>query len=304
MQPSAAQRATTPTNVLVVGVGGQGVIMVSRVVASLCHARGLQVKQSEVHGMAKRGGAVFSHIRFGHQVWSPTIPKGEADVLIALEWAEGLRWLDYLDPHRGILIADTQRIVPPFSCRNRKRGAVAAYVTETPAEIIDRVAQGFALDAGGIAGALGNRRAANTVLLGALSCALDFAADDWLEVLSRFVPAKTVEINRRAFLEGRAWVAEADAGAERQAVGAGDAPPAAPAAEAHRGVRLEIIEAWCKGCDICVKMCPERCLLLNGKGIVELTDAGACTGCRICEWLCPDFAIAVHADGAAAAIAR
>jgi indolepyruvate ferredoxin oxidoreductase beta subunit len=283
---------TSPTNVLVVGVGGQGVIMVSKVVASLCQGRGLQVKQSEVHGMAKRGGAVFSHIRFGHEVWSPTIPKGGAHVLVALEWAEGLRWLDYLDPHRGILIADTQRIVPPFSCRNRKRGARAAYVTETPAEIIERVPQGFALDAGGIATRLGNRRAANTVLLGALSCALDFAADDWLDVLARFVPAKTVDINRRAFLEGRAWVAQPD----RQAANA--APPAAPAAVTH-GVRLEIIEAWCKGCDICVRMCPERCLRLNGNGIAELADPQACTGCRICEWLCPDFAIAVRAEAAA-----
>ena len=87
-----------PTNVLIVGVGGQGVIMVSKILARLSQLQGLQVKQSEVHGMAKRGGSVFSHIRFGEEVWSPTIPMGEADVVLGLEWAEGLRWLRYLKP--------------------------------------------------------------------------------------------------------------------------------------------------------------------------------------------------------------
>ena len=79
------------TNVMITGVGGQGVIMVSKVLAMLCQSQGYQVKQSEVHGMAKRGGAVFSHVRFGREVHSPTIPVGQADILLALEWAEGLR---------------------------------------------------------------------------------------------------------------------------------------------------------------------------------------------------------------------
>ena len=93
---------SAPVNVLIVGVGGQGVILVSKVLAALAQARGLAVKQSEVHGMAKRGGSVFSHVRFGDQVYSPTIPRGEADVLVALEWAEGLRWLPFLRPGAGI----------------------------------------------------------------------------------------------------------------------------------------------------------------------------------------------------------
>ena len=123
---SGVAAAAAPTNVLIVGVGGQGVIMVSKVLAELCQLQGLQVKQSEVHGMAKRGGGVFSHVRFGAQVWSPTIPKGEAHVLVALEWAEGLRWLPHLDAARGTFIADTQRIVPPFACRTRRPGAADA----------------------------------------------------------------------------------------------------------------------------------------------------------------------------------
>ncbi len=153
-----------PTNVLVVGVGGQGVIMVSKILAQLCQIQGFEVKQSEVHGMAKRGGVVFSHVRFGAKVWSPTIPRGEADVLIALEWAEGLRWLEYLRPDRGVLIADTQQIVPPFACLDRKRGAAMGYSRETPAEVLGRVASGFALDAAGMAAELGNPRVSNSVL--------------------------------------------------------------------------------------------------------------------------------------------
>jgi len=288
-----------PTNVLVVGVGGQGVIMVSKVLATLCQGQGFQVKQSEVHGMAKRGGAVFSHIRFGAEVWSPTIPRGEADVLVALEWAEGLRWLDYLRPETGILIADTRRIVPPFACRNRRRGAALDYVAETPAEIIERVGEGIALDAAGIAERLGNTRAANTVLLGALSTALDFAADGWLSVLDRFVPPKTVEVNRQAFLEGRDQVALLHEQASPPTT-VPEAPRAVPAPESDP-VTLEIIDDWCKGCDICVKMCPERCLALDDRAIVILTDADACTGCRVCEWLCPDFAIVVHVGETAGA---
>ena len=112
-----------PVNVLIVGVGGQGVIMVSKVLARLCQKSGFQVKQSEIHGMAKRGGAVFSHVRFGEEVWSPTIPAGKADILLALEWAEGMSWLKYLNPQKGTFICDTERIVPPFAYRNRQLGA-------------------------------------------------------------------------------------------------------------------------------------------------------------------------------------
>ena len=96
MRPEAAA-VTAPTNVLIVGVGGQGVITVSKILAQLCLHNKLNVKQSEIHGMAKRGGAVFSHVRFGSEVYSPTIPLGQADILLALEWAEGLRWLPYLN---------------------------------------------------------------------------------------------------------------------------------------------------------------------------------------------------------------
>jgi indolepyruvate ferredoxin oxidoreductase beta subunit len=289
---SANQTEARPTNVLVVGVGGQGVIMVSKILAQLCQSQGFEVKQSEVHGMAKRGGVVFSHVRFGEKVWSPTIPRGESDVLIALEWAEGLRWLEYLRPDRGVLIADTQQIVPPFACLDRKRGAAMGYSRETPAEVLGRVASGFAPDATRMATELGNPRASNSVLLGVLSTALEFPVDDWRDTLARLVPPKTVEVNLQAFEQGRAWAVAARE--SPPAPPSLPAPPPAAAAQADVTIELEITEAWCKGCDICVKMCPERCLALNANQVVEVVDPEACTGCHICEWLCPDFAIAVH----------
>lgn len=289
------QSVKTPVNVLVVGVGGQGVIMVSKVLAALCQQQGFQVKQSEVHGMAKRGGSVFSHVRFGEQVYSPTIPMGQADVLVALEWAEGLRWLPYLKPETGIFIADTQQIVPPFACRDRKHGAVSGYAKESVAEISELISNCFAADAGFMAAELGNAKAANTLLLGMLSTALDFPADDWCEVISQFVPPKTVDINMQAFSQGRDWVERYDPAVLKGGKGIAVRPSGSVATPHEVQFELPVItEAWCKSCDICVKFCPERCLSLNENRIAELTKPELCTLCRICERLCPDFAISLN----------
>lgn len=302
--------SATPVNVMIVGVGGQGVILVSKVLASLAQARGFEVKQSEVHGMAKRGGAVFSHVRFGPRVWSPTIPMGEVDLLVALEWAEAMRWLPWLKPGSGVLLCDTKRIVPPFACRNRRPGAAVAYSRETPAEVREHVGEAYAIDATTIAEALGNDRTANVVLLGALSTALEFPLAEWEATLAAMVPPKTVQTNLQAFRRGREWVQLEQARGEHRAsagggfvaaaahdlaAGAGSTRSAEPAVDPYT-VRLEITPQWCKSCDICVKLCPERCLRLNDERIVEPTDPALCTGCRLCEWLCPDFAIRVHLD--------
>ncbi len=288
---------TSPTNVLIVGVGGQGVILVSKVLAALAQAKGHEVKQSEVHGMAKRGGTVFSHVRFGPEVWSPTIERGQADILVALEWAEGLRWLPWLRAGSGMLVCDTQRIVPPFACLNRRPGAAMRYARETPDEVRAHVAEGHAIEATRIATELGNERAANVVLLGALSSALEFGVEEWEAALVQFVPKNAVEINLRAFREGRGWIERARAGRAPEL----DLPALPTQARAAPEVRLEITPEWCKSCDICVKLCPERCLRLNGERVVELADATKCTGCRLCEWLCPDFVIRVHLHEEAAA---
>lgn len=295
--PAAAPKVM---NVLIVGVGGQGVIMVSKVLAWLAQSRGLDVKQSEVHGMAKRGGSVFSHVRFGPRVWSPTIPQGEADVLVALEWAEAMRWLPYLKPGSGILLCDTKRIVPPFACLNRQADAPLRYSRETPEEVKAHVPEGYAMDATGMAEGLGNERASNVVLLGALSAALEFKAEEWEQALVQFVPKKTVEVNLEAFRLGRTWIEEARTATRAPAHAPAKTAPQAPA-PAQRRVRLEITPEWCKSCDICVKLCPERCLRLNAERIVELAQPEKCTGCRVCEWLCPDFAIRVHLDNPAVA---
>ena len=291
-------KANATTNVLIVGVGGQGVIMVSKVLARLCQRHGYDVKQSEVHGMAKRGGVVFSHVRFGAKVWSPTVPEGTADVLLALEWAEALRWLSYLKSETGTFIADTQHIVPPFACLNRHRGAASRYARETPDEIVAKVKRGYALDATGIATELGNFRVSNTVLLGALSTALDFDEDDWRDTIRELVPPKTIDTNLAAFQEGRDWVAEARNAPREKAKPNGKTtevhspePDAKEGGEALHDLHPAITEEWCKGCDICVKMCPERCLKLNAEQIAVLFKPERCTGCRVCEWLCPDFAI-------------
>jgi indolepyruvate ferredoxin oxidoreductase beta subunit len=294
-----------PTNVLVVGVGGQGVLMISKVLAQVCARRGLEVKQSEVHGMAKRGGVVFSHVRFGSRVWSPTIPKGEADVVVALEWAEGLRWLPYLRPDRGTFLADTRRIVPPFACRDRRPGGCTTYPTRSAEAVRGRVAQSIVVDALGTAEELGNPRAANTVLLGALSTVLDFPAEEWRAAIDASVPPRSTTVNRAAFERGRES-ARSTGGGDRVAPApppeseAEWAPGGAEVPSAGSSARLEITAAWCKGCDICVKFCPERCLVLDASQVVEMTDPGACSGCRICEWLCPDFAIRVRTGSSSA----
>ncbi|PPQ33346.1 2-oxoacid:acceptor oxidoreductase family protein [Rhodopila globiformis] len=289
----AALDTTRGLNVMVVGVGGQGVLMISKALALIGQRQGLQVKQSEVHGMAKRGGVVFSHVRFGAEVWSPTIARGEADVLIALEWAEGLRWLEFLRPQTGVFIADTRRIVPPFACRSRRHGAPMAYARETPAEVLDKVGEGYALDATAIARGLGESRAANTVLLGVLSASMDVSAADWLAVLETLAPPKSRAINLKAFEAGRAW-ADAARGDPSLSFDAGFDTHVTQADLPDVSVRHTINAAWCKGCDICVKLCPERCLALNEHQVAYLKAPQACTGCHVCEWLCPDFAIDVQ----------
>ncbi|MGO9417986.1 2-oxoacid:acceptor oxidoreductase family protein [Roseiarcus sp.] len=293
MEAPKAVDSTRSLNVMIVGVGGQGVLMISKALALIGQKQGLEVKQSEVHGMAKRGGVVFSHVRFGEEVWSPTIARGDADALIALEWAEGLRWLEYLRPETGVFIADTRRIVPPFACRSRRHGAPMAYARETPAEVLEKVGEGFALDATAIASGLGEPRAANTVLLGVLSTSMDVSVADWLAVLETLTPQESRAINLEAFEAGRVW-AEAARSDPSLRFDADFGTRVTHADQPEVSVKLDINAAWCKGCDICVKLCPERCLALNDLQVAYLTEPEACTGCRVCEWLCPDFAIEVR----------
>ncbi|MBP7866364.1 MAG: indolepyruvate oxidoreductase subunit beta [Acidobacteria bacterium] len=184
-------------NILLVGVGGQGIILASEVITELAMRAGLDAKKSEVHGMSQRGGVVSSHVRFGPKVHSPLIEEGQANILCAFEILETLRWLHHIRPD-GIVLANTQRIVPPIATSGQ------AHYPDDPAGTLQSLFPGAVLvPAAEIARELGNERLVNTIVMGRLSRELDFPAGLWQEVLAEFVPPKAKELNRQAFERGR-----------------------------------------------------------------------------------------------------
>ncbi len=190
------------TNVLVVGVGGQGVILASNILCEVALQAGHDVKKSEVHGMAQRGGVVSSHIRFGPKVYSPLIALSASDAVLAFEASEALRWAHEVKKE-GSLFASTQTIIPPTG-GDRK----AKKYPENPIEDAKKVCQGrvVPIEADKMAIQLGNSRLTNTILLGALSHGLDIDLDIWKETISKMVPPKTIDLNLKAFEEGRTAV--------------------------------------------------------------------------------------------------
>ncbi|MFZ5511274.1 MAG: indolepyruvate oxidoreductase subunit beta [Pseudomonadota bacterium] len=194
------------TNILVVGIGGQGVMTATEILAEAAIAMGHDVKKTEVAGMSQRGGVVSSHLRFGPRVLSPQIAPGSAHLLLGFEAAEALRWAGHLRPD-GLVLTNTARIVPPI---------VNAGIFDYPEDPIGQIrALGLevrAFDAMSIARELGELRLGNTVMLGAIADHLPFAPEVLLEsIVRRFQARKPqlVELNRRAFAAGRAAVAEA-----------------------------------------------------------------------------------------------
>ena len=190
------------TTVSLVGVGGQGILLGAAVLAETAMAEGLDVKASEVKGMAQRGGSVLSTVRFGRHVYSPL--ARHADLVFATELLEGLRGLDLLAP-RGTLVSATTRILPGSVLRGEE-----AYPEELAAAAAARGVRLILLDAEELAREAGNLRAVNVVLLGAASLVLPFSPDAWERGLAVAVPAKILEVNRRAFALGR------DAGAGQE----------------------------------------------------------------------------------------
>jgi indolepyruvate ferredoxin oxidoreductase beta subunit len=186
-------------NFLLVGVGGQGTILASNVLAELGLASGYDVKKAEVHGMSQRGGSVISHLRWGESVYSPIIPKGEADILISFEKLEALRFIDMLRPDGLILINDYEIVPVTVS------SGVSIYPTdETIRNVIQTYTnQAYWVKGVEIAESLGMTKASNVVLLGALSALLGMDADSWLQVISSRVPTKSLALNRQAFELGR-----------------------------------------------------------------------------------------------------
>jgi indolepyruvate ferredoxin oxidoreductase, beta subunit len=193
-------------NFLLAGVGGQGTILASDVLVNVGLAAGLSAKQAEVHGMSQRGGDVTSHVRWGKVVYSPMAGAGEVDVLLAFEKVEALRNLRACRPGALVLVND-ETIAPVTVTSGGQRYPRDEQVRAAVARVTGR---GVFLDGAGIAAALGNPRAANIVLLGALSGLLErealvpgLTARMWLAVIAERVPAKYLELNRQAFEAGR-----------------------------------------------------------------------------------------------------
>jgi indolepyruvate ferredoxin oxidoreductase beta subunit len=185
------------TNILVAGVGGQGVILASDIMCEVFMEAGFDVKKSEVHGMAMRGGIVTSHFRFGKKVYSPLIKQGEVDILFAFEQVEGLRWLNHLRSN-GKVVMNDHKVNPPIVNLGEME-----YPKGIP-EIIKSKFKDFYLIRGTeIALQMGDARAANVVLLGAISKLFEVGEDLWLNTILKYLPAKVHELNRKAFSAGR-----------------------------------------------------------------------------------------------------
>ena len=188
------------TTVSLVGVGGQGILLGAAILAETAALAGLEVKASEVKGMAQRGGSVLSTVRFGEHVWSPVSPH--ADVVIATELLEGIRGLDLLAAHGTLVCAVTTRITPGSVLRREED-----YPDDLAGAAALRGVHLVAVDAEGLAREAGTLRAVNVALLGAASTVLRFTEQDWRRGLEAAVPAKILEVNRRAVARARAAVA-------------------------------------------------------------------------------------------------
>ncbi|NLZ44069.1 MAG: indolepyruvate oxidoreductase subunit beta [Clostridia bacterium] len=183
-------------NIILAGVGGQGILFAARVLGTAALKKGYDVKVSEVHGMAQRGGSVVSYVRIGRKVYAPVVEKGRCDLLVAFEELEGLRWLDHLRKG-GRVILNRQRIDPMPVITGK-----AGYPKEIPAIIRRHAGSVELVDALAIAGECGSVRTVNTVLLGLTARFLPVEEEIWLEALAGVSPARMLEINRQAFLKG------------------------------------------------------------------------------------------------------
>jgi indolepyruvate ferredoxin oxidoreductase beta subunit len=188
------------TNIVLAGTGGQGIVLASRIIAHVAFNSGLDVKESEIHGMAQRGGSVIGHIRFGEKIFSPAIPQGQADILVALEEMEALRYAAFLKPN-GILILNRKKITPALA-------EDKDYPENIETLLKNKKFNVYTIDAEQIAKNLGNVKVENSVILGFLSVFLNFTSEEWTAVIKDSVPPKTVELNIKAFQEGRRFAKE------------------------------------------------------------------------------------------------
>lgn len=183
-------------SLLLVGVGGQGTILVSKILSEGLLEEGYSVKMAEIHGMSQRGGSVTTQIRFGDQVYSPTVNKGEADVLVSFEKIEGLRYIPMLK-RDGTLIINTEEIYPLPVLSGTEE-----YPEGVMEEIESKIEKLVAIDAKSIAKELGEPRSANIVMLGLMVKALGIEKIDWVAKIKKFLPQKVHDVNIKAFQKG------------------------------------------------------------------------------------------------------
>ena len=183
-------------SILLVGVGGQGTILASKILSEGLVRKGYDVKMSEIHGMSQRGGSVTTHVRFGSKVSSPIVPVGEADVLVAFEKVEAVRWLNYLKKDGTLVVNDFE-----IYSLTVLTGA-AVYPDGIIEKLMAEVPKLKVLNAGAMAEEIGNIKAQNVVLLGALVKAMGLESLDWESVIEELVPARLLELNIAAFKAG------------------------------------------------------------------------------------------------------
>jgi indolepyruvate ferredoxin oxidoreductase, beta subunit len=185
------------SSIVMVGVGGQGILLATQIAARAALIMGFDVKTNEVHGMAQRGGSVVAQIRYGEKVFSPLVPEGTANVLASLERIEALRFAGFLAPD-GIAVVSSQAIIPV---------TVSSGQAKYPSDAEDRLRKAFRrlayIDAVGVAERLCDTRVANVILLGAMSASLDLSAECWQEAIAQCVKPKFKDMNISAFEEGK-----------------------------------------------------------------------------------------------------
>lgn len=184
-------------NIMIVGVGGQGTLLASKLLGRLLLGRGYDVKVSEVHGMSQRGGSVVTYVRWGDRVCSPVIDEGQADCILSFELLEGARYTRYLKPG-GRIIVNSQQIDPM---------PVIVGAASYPEDLVEKLkalgTEVDALDALSLAEEAGSSKAVNLVLMGRLSRHFDFTQEEWMEAIEQSVPPKFLEMNKKAFALGR-----------------------------------------------------------------------------------------------------
>ena len=202
--------ATSIKNILIVGVGGQGVILASNILSEVALMTGFDVKKNEAHGQSQRSGSVSSHVRYGGKVFSPVIRRGEADILLAFEELEALRWANYLKPE-GKIIVNRQRIYPP---------SVTSGIDKYPENVVSLLLKDgldvIEIDGLELAGQIGNPLVIGTIFLGIMSTFLEFPDKTWKAAIRKLVPERHRDLNLKAFQEGKSLPGLPKAAASRK----------------------------------------------------------------------------------------